>query len=84
MDELHMTKDELEQCAMLITHGLAVEDLPSDEIRKLMTVGQYLTDRGLAEIEKRGELEYHDGEPVMPYCSDHMIETILTRPSGQA
>ncbi len=79
-----MTKDDLEQSAMLITRGLALEDLSSDEIAKVMTVGQYLADRGLAEIERRGELEYHDGDPIMPYCSDHMIETILTRPLGRA
>jgi hypothetical protein len=80
MNELEMTQVELEQSAMQLTDGVSVEDLASDAIIKLMTVGQYLADRGLAEIEKRGELEFHEGNPVMPYCSDHMIETVLTRP----
>ncbi|WP_311273528.1 MULTISPECIES: hypothetical protein [unclassified Rhizobium] len=84
MDAIEMTKDELEQVAKSLACGLVVEDLPSDEIVKIMTIGQYLADRGLAEIERRGELEFQDGDPVMPYCSDYMIETILTRSAGQA
>lgn len=84
MNDNELTQDELEAAVASLTSGLAVEELPSDEIIKLMTIGQYLADRGLAEIEKRGELEFHEGSPVMPYCSDHMIETVLTRPEGQA
>ncbi|HEV7251465.1 MAG TPA: hypothetical protein VGN93_31190 [Shinella sp.] len=74
-----LTREDLEAAASLIAGGRIVEDLSSYEVDKLITVGQYLTDRCLAEIERRGELEFEDGTPVLPYCSEHGIETILTR-----
>lgn len=73
-----MDKDELEAVALLLADG-EMETLPSDEVRRLMTVGQYLFDRGLNVLEARGELEWADGSPVVPYDSDHMLETALTR-----
>ena len=74
-----LTREDLETAAALVAGGRIIEDLPSYEIQKLMTIGQYLTDRGLAEIERRGELVFHGETPTLPYLSEHAIETILTR-----
>lgn len=74
-----MTKEELEASARYLAGERELEELTTDEIHKLMTLGQYLTDRGLAAIEQRGELEWHEGAPVLPYMSMHTIETVLTR-----
>ena len=74
-----VTRGELEHAVALLAGTTSVEDLPSHQIEKLMTVGQYLTDRGLAEIERRGELVFIDGQPSVPYLSTHVIESILTR-----
>ncbi len=77
-----LTRADLENSAALLTGASKVEDMPSYQLQKLMTVGQYLTDCSLAEIERRGELEFVNGAPVLPYLSEHCIETILTRPDG--
>lgn len=77
-----VTRGELEHALALIAGTAAVEHLPSHQIEKIMTVGQYLTDRGLAEIERRGEIVFIEGAPSLPYWSDHVIETILTRPDA--
>lgn len=79
-----VTKSELEHCAALVAGTADVEQMSSHQIEKLMTVGQYLTDRGLAEIERRGELVFIEGMPSLPYLSEHVIETILTRPDVPA
>lgn len=79
MDET-LTKLDLEEAAMDLANGLPFSLLSSIDIQKLMTIGQYVTDLGLAELERRGEVEFHAGEPVLPYLSDHMVETLLTRP----
>lgn len=78
-DQAVMVQGDLEQGVMDMTHDKELETLPSHLILRMITFGQYLTDRCLNEIEKRGELEFIDGDPVLPYVSDHMIETVLTR-----
>jgi hypothetical protein len=35
----------------------------------LMTITQHVTDLCLNEIERRGQLRFLDGSPVVPYCS---------------
>ena len=77
-----MSKAELEAAALTIADGRQIEWLPSEQLIKVMTIGQYVADRCLAEIENRGELTFEDGMPLVPYQSDHVIETILTRPEG--
>jgi len=74
----HMTEQELVEAAYEVTGG-ALLDLPSDKIMRLMTITQYVTDICLNEIERRGELQSHEGMTVVPYVADHGVETILTR-----
>jgi hypothetical protein len=57
---------------------------PGTALLIVVTIGQYLLDRGLAELERRGELQFEGGDPVVPYCSDHMVECALTRPDPPA
>jgi hypothetical protein len=42
-------------------------------------VTQYATDVMLDEIERRGELTFEGGVPIVPYMSNWAVETILTR-----
>ncbi|HWN50266.1 MAG TPA: hypothetical protein VNO18_10635 [Xanthobacteraceae bacterium] len=82
-----MTKEELIEAAYEMTGG-SVKDLSVDQIQRLMTVTQYVTDLCLNEIEDRGALTFApapDGlVPIVPYHCDHMVETILTRGAGGA
>jgi len=73
-----LTREELEAAAAEVAEG-EIEDLADDELMRLITIGQYLTDRCLAEIERRGLLEWSDGSPMLPYDSDHLVENVLTR-----
>jgi hypothetical protein len=45
-----------------------------------MTVTQFVTYLCLNQIERRGELQWRDGAPLVPYHADHFVETVLTRP----
>jgi hypothetical protein len=75
----NMTKDEMIAAATVIVGASSVRELSIDQILRLMTVTQFVTDRCLNEIERRGELEYDDGVPLVPYCGDIFVETVLTR-----
>jgi hypothetical protein len=44
------------------------------------TVTQFVTDLCLNEIEDRGALQIEDGVVLVPYYSNHHLETVLTRP----
>ena len=59
--------------------GGEIGNLSSDEILRQMTIAQYAYDLCLNEIERRGELTFRQGFPVVPYCSEHFVDTILTR-----
>jgi hypothetical protein len=59
--------------------GGNLRDLNIDQIESLMTASQFVTDLCLNEVERRGELAFFDGKPVIPYVSDHFVETVLTR-----
>jgi hypothetical protein len=73
-----MAKRELVEAAYEITGG-NVKDLSLDQIHRLMTITQHVTDLCLNEIERRGELTFLDGSPLVPYQCDYMVETVLTR-----
>src|ERR1700743_3440785 len=77
-----MTKDELTIAAITMTVR-PIGDHTIDELRRLMTVTQYLTDLCLNEIEDRDALTFmpDDGQVIVPYHSNHMVDTILTRAS---
>jgi hypothetical protein len=75
-----MSKADLIKAADDITGG-NLKDLNTDQIGRLMTVTQYVTDLCLNEIESRGELASYEGTPLVPYQSEHMVETVLTRQS---
>jgi hypothetical protein len=75
---MSMSKRELVEAAYEMTGG-SLKDLSLDQIHRLMTITQHVTDLCLNEIERRGQLRFLDGSPVVPYCSDYMVETVLTR-----
>jgi hypothetical protein len=77
-----LTKDELESAAAVISVR-PIGEHSVDALRRLMTVTQYVTDLCLNEIEDRGELTFmpDDGRVIVPYHSNYMIDTILTRAS---
>ena len=56
-----------------------IEGTSPAKLEVLMTVTQYITDLCLNEIERKGMLEQIDGMPCVPYVSEHMVPTILTR-----
>jgi hypothetical protein len=61
--------------------GGNIKDLTIDQIHRLMTVTQFVTDVCLNDIEVRDALTYHpSGYVVVPYVCDHGVETVLTRP----
>lgn len=75
-----MTPEDLTERAYEITGG-DVKVLSLDQLERLMTVTQYVTDLCLNEIERRGELELAlDGHVIVPYNCELAVETILTRP----
>jgi len=75
-----LTQTDLEAMADALSE-CEIERLDTDGIERLLTFGQYLTDRCLAEYERRGELSFMNGEPMLPYCSEHLVPSILTRQS---
>jgi hypothetical protein len=86
MDDLLMTTEDLIESADTVTGG-DVKDLSLDQLQRLMTITQYVTDLCLNEIERRGELTFAPAPkgglvPIVPYRCEHMVETILTRPGG--
>ena len=86
MIDPEMASSELVEAAAEIIGDESVKTLATDQIIKLMTATQYVTDLCLNEIENRGELTFcpnpETGElaPIVPYCSSLVVHTILTRP----
>jgi hypothetical protein len=76
-----MTKEELIQAAYEITGG-DLKTLSLERLRRLMTITQFVTDLCLNEIEHRRELTFFEGSVIVPYMSEYMVETILTRNAG--
>jgi hypothetical protein len=75
-----MSKADLVKAANDIIAG-NLKDRSTDQIKRLMTVSQYVTDLCLNEIERRGELSFYKGAPVLPYECAYGVDTILTRPT---
>jgi hypothetical protein len=80
-----MSNAELIEAATEILDGESVKTMATDQIMKLMTVTQYVTDLCLNELEKREELTFLPSPegglaPIIPYCADLWVDTILSRP----
>jgi hypothetical protein len=73
-----MTKQETVEAAYEMTGG-NLQDLSDEKLARLHTVATYVFDLTLNELERRGLIPIRDGAPVIPYISEHSIETILTR-----
>jgi hypothetical protein len=73
-----MTKQELIEAGYDMTGG-NVADISMAQLKRLMTVTQFVTDLCINEIEARGKLSFVDGVPVIPYDCDHGVETVLAR-----
>jgi len=76
-----MTKQELIEAASKMTGGDSrnIQDLTVEQLERLMTVTQFVTDLCLNELEYGGELVLLGDTPLVPYVADHMVETVLTR-----
>lgn len=82
-----MNKEELTSSAFQAAVAASNANVYLDELTaatdekllKLFTTAQFVSDVCLNECERRGLIEMSDGSPVIPYCSDHAVETILTR-----
>jgi hypothetical protein len=79
-----MTKEELIEARYGIAAG-NIGDLTYEQLTRLMTITQFVTDLCLREIEDRGELAWAPGAegkmaPIVPYNSDVVVETVLNRP----
>lgn len=74
-----MSQQELTEAAYEMTGG-NLKDLSREQLQRLITITQHVTDLCLNEIEARGELTFSDGSPMVPYQSEYMVETVLTRP----
>jgi hypothetical protein len=75
---MKLTDEELITAARAIT-GDDIKSMTLDDLHRVMTVTQYVTDTILNEIEARDELTFLEGYPIVPYQADLMVETILTR-----
>jgi hypothetical protein len=73
-----MSKAELIEAAYTITGG-DLRSLSLEKLLHLMTVTQFITDLCLNEVERRGELDWMEGSPVVPYHAEHGVETALMR-----
>jgi hypothetical protein len=74
----NMTRDALETEVAGVLGG-DVSAFALERLLHLITVTQHATDLLLNEIEGRGELTFMGDMPVVPYMSDHYVETVLTR-----
>lgn len=78
-----MTKEQLVEAAYEVTGG-NLADLSLEQLARTLTVATHVFDLCLNELERRGVLETtEDGTPIIPYCCDHSVETLLTRPEGK-
>jgi hypothetical protein len=60
-----MTRQELTEAAYEMAGG-SLKSLSIDQIERLMTVTQHVTDLCLNERGRRGTLTFHQGAPVVP------------------
>jgi len=73
-----LSEQQMVEAAYEMTGG-SLRDLTDEKLAHLFTVATFVTDLSLNEIERRGLLHFRDGVPVVPYCSDHGVQTVLTR-----
>ena len=75
---MQIPRDVLESATTKLLGG-EVKDFPLNRLLYLITVMQHATNLLLNEIERREKLGSHEnGMVIVPYMSDHMVETILT------
>ena len=65
-----MTKSELVEVAYEITGG-SMPDLSYEQLARLTTVAQHVTDLCLNELERRGQLTFSAGTPIVPYDCEY-------------
>ena len=77
---MQIPKDVLQSTTADLLGG-DVTGFDLERLWHLITITQHATNLLLNEIERRGELTVmpEDGTPIVPYMSDYMVETILTR-----
>jgi hypothetical protein len=75
-----MTRDELVAAAAEIVDEHRLPDMSQDELERLITVTQYVTDLCINEFEARGEIIDLGIGPLIPYVCEYYVDTILTRP----
>jgi hypothetical protein len=73
-----MSKAKLVEAGYEIIGG-NIKDLSSDQLQRLITVAQYVTDLCVNEMEQRGELLFFGELPALPYRCDYVVETVFTR-----
>lgn len=71
-----LDRAELEKIAGDLAQG-EIEWLDDAALKRVVTIGQYLTDRCAAELHQRGLLVDELGCLMMPYESDHMVPSPL-------
>lgn len=78
-----LTEPEMDASVRMLEQNLVepdnVKTITSERLAHLLTIGEYIRDLCLVELEQRGELELHEGLFVMPYVGDVMVDTVLTR-----
>lgn len=78
-----LSKAELESSAKVFFAG-HLGLLPRERIAEMLTLATFFSDLCINELERRGHLELSpDGGAIIPYCSEHAVETILTRPQSR-
>jgi hypothetical protein len=74
-----LSKEQLVEAAYEVTGG-NLTDLSLDQLARTFTVATHVFDLCLNEIERRGVIaKREDGVVIIPYCSNHSVETALTR-----
>ena len=87
--ELHapkMTEDEINSLMKEIINADDLGDRSYEEIVRIMTVCQYITDLAIKEIEDRDMLTFYEGAPIIPDARPESmyVENILTRDGDYA
>lgn len=59
--------------------NIDIDDLSTRQLKELLTTTQFLFDVCLNKLEERGEIIFLGDAPLIPYVSDTVVETILTR-----
>lgn len=75
-----LTKKHLDDALTMILGGRHLAQIEGPVVEMLFTCICYSHDVVLNELERRGLIPLaEDGAPMLPYLSEHMVETILTR-----